>query len=388
MPLAGLIICSDESGGVGGALPALLPIAGQTLIEYQVRLARHAGAAHIVVLVDHMPSALVAAFDRLRADAIDIDIARDARDAADRIHPDENLLVMASGAVAAREIIASIAASPTPVLLTVTDVAGHHHFERIDAKARWAGIALIDGKLLRATAAILGDWTLGPTLLRTAVQGGATQLAVADGAQVALLSDQGGAQAFSNSLARGTPRRDGGWISRTIINPLARRITPLLLAKNVPLDLIIALPMVLLGSSLLLAMTGWLSASFAVFLLAGVPAAMAAIMTSIGARDSALLQLFDRLHLPLSCLILLCTGWMLSDGGRIWGVIVLALWAGSLMLLMDRVRVDKAWYADAETLALTMFVAIVLGQPLVGLAVVIGHALATRIDERGLLPNI
>jgi hypothetical protein len=381
--LAGLIICSDEGGGAGSALPALLPVAGQTLIEYQVRLARHAGAAHIVVLVDHMPSALVAAFDRLRADNIDIDIARDARDAADRIHPDEQLLVMASGAVAAREIIGAIAASQTPVLLTVNDVPFHQHFERIDAKARWAGIALIDGKLLRATAAILGDWTLAPTLLRTAVQGGAKQLPVTEGAQVALLSDQGGAQAFSNSLARGIQKPSGGWIARTLINPLARRITPLLLAKEVPLDLIVALPLVLVGSSLLLAMTGWLGAAFGVFLLAGIPAAMASIMTSIGARESSLLALFGRFHLPSACFILLVSGWILSGGGQLWGVIVLAAWAGSLMLLMNRSRAEKAWYADAETLGGTMLVAIMLGQPLVGMALVIAHALATRIDERG-----
>ena len=79
MSLAGLILTDDDV--LGGDAPArtLLPVAGQTLIEYQVRIARACGAAHIVVLVDRIPGALVSAFDRLRADGMDVDVARDAR---------------------------------------------------------------------------------------------------------------------------------------------------------------------------------------------------------------------------------------------------------------------------------------------------------------------
>ena len=49
-----------------GALRALLPLAGRTLIEYQVRCAAAAGAAPIVVVVERVPQALQDAFERLR----------------------------------------------------------------------------------------------------------------------------------------------------------------------------------------------------------------------------------------------------------------------------------------------------------------------------------
>jgi len=54
----------DDSGG----LRALLPLAGRSLLEYQVRCAAAAGAAPIVVMVERVPQALQDAFERLRHD--------------------------------------------------------------------------------------------------------------------------------------------------------------------------------------------------------------------------------------------------------------------------------------------------------------------------------
>ena len=385
MPLAGLILGSDDSAGLTGGLPALLTVAGQTLIEYQVRVARHCGAGHIVVLVDQMPSALVAAFDRLRADGIDIEIARDAGDAADRIHPDEALLVMASGAVASREMVASIAAAPRPTLLTLADTAANQGFERIDAHSRWAGIALLDGKLLRATSAILGDWTLGPTLLRTAVQAGAVQQMVSDGTKVALLHDQISAGIFSNSLAGDVPRRATNWFARFISNPIARRATPLLLARKVPLDLMITLPLVLLGSSLLLAMTGWLTMGLGIFLFARVCAAVAIILTSISAREARLLDWFERLALPVFLVMLIIASLDFNRIGIDRSAVVLALWGASLLLLTTGAQRENSWYADTESAATVMLFASLFGYILIGLGVVVLHGLITRIDELGWL---
>ncbi len=56
----------DDSGG----LRALLPLAGRTLVEYQVRCAAAAGAAPIVILVERIPPALHEAFERLRTDGL------------------------------------------------------------------------------------------------------------------------------------------------------------------------------------------------------------------------------------------------------------------------------------------------------------------------------
>ena len=55
----------DDSGG----LRALLPLAGRTLLEYQVRCAAAAGAAPVVVVVERVPQALQDAYSRRNAQA-------------------------------------------------------------------------------------------------------------------------------------------------------------------------------------------------------------------------------------------------------------------------------------------------------------------------------
>ncbi len=151
MPLAGLILTDDDMLAPEALARTLMPIAGQTLIEYQVRIARSCGAAHIVVLVDRIPAPLEEAFERLRLDGIAFEIARTAGQAADCIHPDEQLLVIGSGVVAARNIVEGLASRPGPTLLTLKDTDAVSHFERIDNVDRWAGLALMNGRLLRDT---------------------------------------------------------------------------------------------------------------------------------------------------------------------------------------------------------------------------------------------
>jgi hypothetical protein len=67
MALGALIAAyqEDDSGG----LRALLPLAGRTLLEYQVRCAAAAGAAPVVIVVERVPQALQDAFERLRSTA-------------------------------------------------------------------------------------------------------------------------------------------------------------------------------------------------------------------------------------------------------------------------------------------------------------------------------
>lgn len=361
-------------------MPALFPVAGQSLIEYQVRVARAAGAAHIIVLVDHMPAALVAAFDRLRADGIDIDIARDARDAADRIHPDEQLLVMANGAVASPTLVADFVAPNRPALLTVPDTVDYGHCERIDARSRWSGLALVEGALLRTTAAMLGDWTLGPTLLRAAVQSGTEQRLLSADDQAALIGNEAAAARFTHQLAQAPGPRSAGWFEDWLVRPLTARATPTLFARRVPLDLIVTLPLVLLGSAILLVLLGWFTFGFLIALLAIIPAGIAFTMANIAARAAPLLDWYDRAKHPALGLMLLVTGWGLSSAGTQWGALIAAGWAASNLLLLERDRAP--WHANGDMAALVMLLTCAVGQPLIGIAVLVAHGLLTQISLR------
>jgi CheY-like chemotaxis protein len=171
MALGALIAAQGEDDG--GALHALLPLAGRTLVEYQARCAAAVGAAPIVVLVDRVPPALQAAFERLRGDGISVIPVSDAAEAAARFEPGLSVLQIADGVAPTPALLAELAEQNDRSVATVADAQGHEAFERIDDRHRWAGVARVDSSLLADTARMIGDWDLQSTLLRRTVQAGA-----------------------------------------------------------------------------------------------------------------------------------------------------------------------------------------------------------------------
>jgi hypothetical protein len=145
------LICAyhDAPDGPGG-LRATLPLAGRTLVERQARLAAEAGANPVVILVERVPAELAAVIDRLRSEGVAAVVARSVGDAAEAIRPDDRLLVVADGLVVDRAHLSRLLTISGPALLTLPD-SGGDRFERIDADARWAGLALLSGTILKDT---------------------------------------------------------------------------------------------------------------------------------------------------------------------------------------------------------------------------------------------
>lgn len=377
MPLAGLILTDDDALASEANARTLLPIAGQSLIEYQVRIARAAGAGHIVILVDRIPAGLVAAFDRLRDDGVDIDIARDAREAADRIHPEERLLVVAGGLVASRSVVDRIAEAPVSTLLTLADGPESAHFERIDGQDRWAGLALLSGQLLRDTAAMLGDWTLGPTLLRTALQAGAAR-ARHEGGGIALVRSEQDATSIAHFLASGRTDGDDAFWPRQVVDPIVRRLLPKLVGLAVPLQAVLALPLLLMAAALIFGALGLGAAGFGAFLIASFPSAIGRALADIAARPDRPLYWASEAKRPVLLALMAFAGWTVerADGG--WGPVALGLWAG-LALMLQPAKVERDWWhADADILAIEMLMCLLIGQPVVGLMIAVGHGVLTQ----------
>lgn len=372
--MAGLILTDDDGQSERGTPRALLTIAGQPLIEYQVRIARAAGAGHIVVLVDQLPTSLVEAFDRLRDDGIQLDVARTARDAADRIHPDERVVVMTAGAIAPVEALAAHAKCADALVLSVPASEQSQHLERIDGEHRWTGLALIPGSTLRATADMLGDWALGPTLLRTALQHGArTELAE----DVRLVRDEADARQASLALIVGGPHA-GGVGKRRIVAPLAGLAMPWLIARRVPFDLLAVLPLIVLGITAITALLVWPAASAAAFLLASFAAEAGRRLAAVGGRSTRLLRWHARLQPASFLFVAASTGWLLFEAGAGWGPMALALWASIALYLQPSNTPLRGWMADAESSALILLAALAIGQPLIGLMLIVLHAVVTQ----------
>src|SRR5947209_3423951 len=182
MAVAALIGAYQEDDS--GALRALLPLAGRTLLEYQVRCAAAVGAAPIVVVVERVPQALQDALERLRLDAIGVFAVSDVNEAVSRFEAGSMILLIGDGVAPPIELVMALADESEPSVGTVSDDESHEAYERIDGGSRWAGIALVDAHLLGSTAAMLGDWDLQSTLLRRTIQEGARRLRADGSARV------------------------------------------------------------------------------------------------------------------------------------------------------------------------------------------------------------
>ena len=176
----------DDSGG----LRALLPLAGRTLLEYQVRCAAAAGAAPIVIVVERVPQAMQDAIERLRLDGLGVFPVSDVNEAVSRFEAGSMILLIGDGIAPPVGLVTSFAEEPEPAVGTVPDDEQHERYERIDGGSRWAGVAVVDAHLLGSTAAMLGDWDLQSTLLRRTLQEGARRVAVPAGAGEPLLVER------------------------------------------------------------------------------------------------------------------------------------------------------------------------------------------------------
>lgn len=388
MALAALISATQAIDEAGEALRATLPLAGATLIEHQARLAAAAGASPVVILVERLPAALTAAVDRLRREGLRVEIARGLADAVDRIHPDEALLILADGCIAAPDIVLRISEATSPAILTVPDDADHARFERIDAGARWGGLLLLDGGRLRGTAAMLGDWDLESTLLRRAVQENAARLpAYEDGdALVAIAGDAADIEPLDRAVIAAARAPAADWPARYLFPPLvdvaalplARRgVEPRWLAAGAAGLTLLALPFALYGLR-------W--TALVLLLLSGPVAALAARLAAVRLGGIPGGRLFAHGRAGGAALALALLGADLAEAGGGWGCLLLALLTPPLMLALGReaLILDRLggpppppWLASLDGLIWAFLPAAMLGAWLGGVAMAAGYAAAS-----------
>lgn len=325
MSLIALIAVYEDSPS-GGGPRALTPLAGTTLLEHQARRARVAGADRVMLLIGQRPPAFDAALARLRADGIAVSLIEGIAAAAERIPPEDRLLLIADGCLADQALLDRMARAAVPSIATIADAPEHAPYERIDAAQRWAGLALIDGAGLIAAAGMIGEWDPVSTLLRRAVQEGAARI---DGGGVPPLlgSDAAALAGAERRLIGGTRPIARGWATRWIDAPLAERLLPLLMRRRID-----PLPLAGGGAGLAVAaggaaIAGWLWPGLILLLLSGIVATTAARLALIQAR---IVRRAAALH-----------------GARLAGA---ALAAGGLANLLARASGQWGWWLIAAGL--------------------------------------
>ncbi len=327
----------DEAGG----LRALLPLAGQTLIEYQARCLAALGAAPVLVLVDRLPVALNDAFERLRAEGIAIVAVSDAIEAASRFEAGTEVILLADGIAPDMTDVGRLGEGEIEVadgatILTVPDDDAHTGFERIDATHRWAGLARLPATLVGATAAMIGDWDLQSTLLRRAVQSGARLVPAADGEGAGPFLAVGEAMpGFERRLLLASRGARDDPISRFILPLVEEVATERLMETRVRPEWLVRIALALTVGAALAFTRGWL--------WQGLVALLLATPLDLVARRIALLRLrplnpslpAQRMLWPATGLALVALGWFEARHGAGWGAMVSALAAAAFAQAMQ-----------------------------------------------------
>jgi len=316
----------DDSGG----LRALLPLAGKTLIEYQVRCIAAAGAAPIVVSVERVPQALQDAFERLRLDGIGVFPVSDVHEAVSRFEAGSTILLLGDGIAPSSQLVTAIAEEPEAVVATVPDDEVHEAFERIDAETRWAGIALVDSKTLGSTAAILGDWDLQSTLLRRTIQDGALRWHASEHGGEPLLAERPEQlEAFQRQLVQGSSDARRDWASRFLLPPVEDLATYQLMRTSIrPGWLVWGALLLTIGGAIAFS-RGWLGTGLTMLGLSTPLDLIAARLAGIRLKPLAKTSLARTLLWPAAGAALLMLGWWKMHNGGHWGALLAAIAAGA-----------------------------------------------------------
>ena len=325
----------DDSGG----LTALLPLAGRALVEYQVRCAAAAGASPIVVLVERIPLALNQSFERLRREGLSPVLVSDGSEAATRFEASELILMIGDGIVPPLQLVTGIEDEQEALILTVPDDDAHEDFERIDGVSRWSGVALIEGRMLGATAAMLGDWDLPSTLLRRSLQAGARLLPVSPESEPLLARNPGELERFERSLISNsrTPRTD--LASRFVLPPIEDFTTQKLMETRVRPDWLVLGALVLTLGAAFAFTRGWFWPAVAMLVLSTPLDLVARRLGLLRMKPMPSNGLVERLLWPAAGLALLALGWREAWHGSGWGALVSA---GAALAFAQAYQLERA----------------------------------------------
>ena len=338
MALGALISAYQEDES--GALRALFPLAGRTLLEYQARCAAAVGAAPIVVIVERIPAMLNDAFERLRAEGIAVVPVSDGSEAASRFEAGTLILQLADGLAPDVPLLARLTELAEPAIAVVPDDDAHQHFERIDDSTRWAGAALVEGHALGSTAAMLGDWDLQSTLLRRAVQSGARRVAAGDAGAGALLARQPEDLAgFERRLLVATRGERSDWSSRYILPLVEEFATERLMESRARPEWLVVTGLVLTFAAAFCFSRGWLWPALGLLLLSTPLDLVGARLASLRLQPLAPKYLARRLLWPAAGLALLALGWWLTNHGGGWGALFAALTTAAFA---EAARIERA----------------------------------------------
>ena len=186
-------------------------------------------------------------------------------------------------------------------------------------------MALVEGRTLGATAAVLGDWDLPSTLLRRTLQAGARLRPTPEDLEPLLAHNPGDLELFDRSLiakSRG-PRTD--LASRYVLPLIEDFATEKLMETRVRPDWLLHAALLLTLAAAFAFTRGWLWPAVGMLLLSTPLDLIARRLGMLRLRPLPADAVSQRLLWPASGLALLALGWWETRHGSGWGASITAI---------------------------------------------------------------
>ena len=252
-------------------------MAGARLVERQLDIALAAGCATVACLVQAVGQEVIELQHRAEAAGARFIALSDPHKLSGLIAAQDELLVLEAGVLPVEDMVLKHLAKPA-VLVFPEDPAIQRGYERIDASFAWSGALLARGNAVEQLAQLPGDVDVPSALLRIALQAGVRTVPL----EVRLLEDH---VWLRDPGADEIAARERNWVAgHANVAPftapglaIAERIGARL-AQDWPggdLPRTLALASALAGAvAIALALSGWMTASFACAALAAIGVAM------------------------------------------------------------------------------------------------------------------
>lgn len=386
--LSGLIFATDDAHDHPNLLAATLPFGGATLIEFQARQLRAAGANQLIIVVSRLTPELIGAVGRISRRGMTADIVRSAAEAEAKLHPLARVLVVADGLVTTGRTMALLTETTGDALLVTGDADALPGLERVGANAIWAGLALVEAQRIADVAAKPRDYDFESTLLRVTAQSGAVHVPLPLGEARAghgIERDSTALRARNDAVVTGYIGNRISWVDRYIIGPVARRVLPVLNGRAVP-GLAVGLSAGAgLAIGLGLTAMGWSVIGLPIAILSIGGLEVGSVLSWMrDEQGNATAQRAAIVAGSLAAVVLLGLATSRAEGTG--SALTIAVAAAAIAALVERGandRIRKRWWISPPALPLLLLPFVLLGQPLFGLwaaAIYAGASLAMVVE--------
>ncbi len=176
-PPAALLYLGDLFAAEGAS--PLTPIFGQPAVHHLIKMLEKQGIDRFFIGVDSVPAALLAYRDDAARTGLSINFVRNPQELAAQSADLERILLLRADLHWNADVIALAQAQDRSFVATVDERPENAAFERIDLSHRWAGLAVLENRMIRSMPELPDGWDMASAIMRHAVQSGVTFLPLA-----------------------------------------------------------------------------------------------------------------------------------------------------------------------------------------------------------------